>query len=82
MYSYIIEMLDPPNDKWRQIGETTENVTTYCVPKLPEDTELKFRVIAVNAAGKSAPLVGKMVRTMIRESSTYGKTQMLHMKCA
>ena len=77
---YIIEMLDPRTEKWRQVGETAENVTTYCVPKLPEDTELKFRVIAVNDAGKSVPLIGKKMRTALRGTSEYGMSMILRMK--
>ena len=70
---YIIELLDPGTEKWRKVGETPENVTTFCVQKLPEDTELKFRIIAANDAGKSVPLIGKQVRTAVRDaSSDYG----------
>ena len=69
---YIVEMQDLETEKWRKVGETAENVTTFCVQKLPEDTDFKFRIIAANDAGKSQPLIGKQVRTEVRSSSEYG----------
>ena len=70
---YAVSVLDTSNGEWRDVGVTAENVTTFCVPKLPEDTEVRVKVSAMNEAGSSTPLIGGKVRTKLKETSSYGR---------
>lgn len=54
--SYIIEYKQASRSSWSKAGSVDGKTTTFTVPDLSAGTEYQFRVIAVNAEGKSEPL--------------------------
>lgn len=57
IFGYLIEYRKPGAVEWIQANETPESCpdTKFVVTKLPEGGEFEFRIMAVNAAGKSEP---------------------------
>jgi len=57
IFGYLIEYRKPGAVEWIQANETPESCTDtkFVVTKLPDGGEFEFRIMAVNAAGKSEP---------------------------
>lgn len=57
IFGYLIEYQKPGAIEWTRANETPESCpdTKFVVPNLPEGGEFQFRIMAVNAAGKSEP---------------------------
>ena len=71
--NYLVEILDPRDNEWREVGVTEEHITIFSVVSLSSDTDFRFRVTARNAKGASAPLVGGVTRTHRPEKTPLGK---------
>ncbi|XP_052800015.1 twitchin-like isoform X4 [Mya arenaria] len=52
---YIIEKKPRDSDVWQRVNDALAIDTKYLVPDLVENTDMEFRIIAVNAAGNSQP---------------------------
>ncbi|KAH3877136.1 hypothetical protein DPMN_000993, partial [Dreissena polymorpha] len=52
---YIIEKKPKDSDLWQRVNDALAIDTKYLVPDLVENSEMEFRVKAVNAAGESEP---------------------------
>lgn len=57
IFGYLIEYQKPGAIEWMQANETPESCPDikFVVKNLPEGEEFRFRIMAVNAAGKSEP---------------------------
>lgn len=57
LFGYIVEYQTPGAIEWSQANETPESCpdTNFVVKNLPDGQEFRFRIMAVNAAGKSEP---------------------------
>lgn len=65
IFGYLIEYQKPGAIEWIQANETPESCpdTKFVVKNLPEGEDFSFRIMTVNAAGKSDPAyVKEMVK--------------------
>jgi Fibronectin type III domain/Immunoglobulin I-set domain len=69
---YIIEYQETKEKTWRKITKITD--TTYKLTELKKDTELRFRVTAVNEIGSSVPsdtFTAKIQKPVKKEPPTF-----------
>lgn len=59
--NYIIEFRPTDSKTWVKCGTVGPDVTKFTASDLIENTEYLFRVVAVNAEGRSEPLEAKDV---------------------
>lgn len=58
---YTIEKFEP-GKAWMKVVDIDKEVESFCVHKLQQNAEYKFRIIARNAAGASEPLESDTVK--------------------
>ena len=58
---YTIEKYEP-GKTWTKVVDIDKEVESFCVHKLQQNAEYKFRIIARNAVGASAPLESETVK--------------------
>lgn len=69
---YLIEVKTVGRSTWSRAGTVDGKTTQFTVKKLIEDTEYLFRVIAINAEGKSPPLEASDITKPTRKLSPPG----------
>lgn len=75
IFGYLIEYQKPGAIDWVPANDTPESCpdTKFVVKNLPEGEELRFKIMAVNAAGKSDPAyVKEPVRVHDRLGNFFG----------